>query len=109
MQVPFVDLKTQYATLSAELDPAIAAVIADTAVIAPDPVDARSRESVTPKYGPDQETIQQYLRRIERNVEKRGEEFDKEWYENRFKNSDADKDGILTREERRAQLGKEKN
>jgi len=34
MQVPFVDLKTQYATLSAELDPAIAAVIADTAFIA---------------------------------------------------------------------------
>lgn len=82
---------------------------ADTTVIAPDPVDARSKESVAPKSGPAQETIEQYLRRIEGNVKKRGEEFDKEWYEKRFKNSDTDKDGILTREERREQLGKESN
>jgi len=75
---------------------------ADTTVIARDPVDTRSRESVAPKYGPDQETMERFLQRMKAKAKKKGKEFDKEMYEKGFNELDANKDGILTREERRA-------
>lgn len=53
--------------------------------------------------GPAQETKEQFINRVEKNTRKRGEQLDKEAIEARFQEMDANKDGIVTREERRAQ------
>jgi hypothetical protein len=43
--------------------------------------------------------MERYLHRIEIRERKKGKEFDKEKYEKRFKNMDANKDGFLTSED----------
>ena len=57
-----------------------------------------------PGGGPDQETREQFIKRVAKNTEKRGEPLDQEAIEARFQEMDANEDGIVTREERRAQL-----
>ena len=54
--------------------------------------------------GPDQETKEQFIKRVEKNTKKRGEQLDKKAIEARFQEMDANQDGIVTREERRARL-----
>ncbi len=54
--------------------------------------------------GPDQETEEQFIKRVEKNTMKRGEQLDKKAIEARFREMDANQDGIVTREERRARL-----
>jgi len=54
--------------------------------------------------GPDQETKEQFIKRVEKNTKKRGEQLDKKAIEARFREMDANQDGIVTREERRARL-----
>jgi len=54
--------------------------------------------------GPDQETKEQFVKRVEKNTKKSGEQLDKKTIETRFQEMDANKDGIVTREERRARL-----
>jgi hypothetical protein len=61
--------------------------------------DNRNRGLDKQKYGLDQETMERYLHRIEIRERKKGKEFDKEKYEKRFKNMDANKDGFLTSED----------
>ena len=52
--------------------------------------------------GPDQETKEQFIKRVEKNTKKRGQQPDKKAIEARFQEMDANQDGIVTREERRA-------
>jgi hypothetical protein len=54
--------------------------------------------------GPDQETMEQFIQRVEKNAQKRGEQIDKETIEKRFQAMDANQDGVVTREERRARV-----
>jgi hypothetical protein len=54
--------------------------------------------------GPDQETKEQFIKRVEKNTQKRGEQLDKKTIETRFQEMDANQDGIVTREERRARV-----
>ncbi len=54
--------------------------------------------------GPDQETMEQFIHRVEKNAQKRGEQLDKQSIEMRFQEMDTNQDGIVTREERRAQV-----
>jgi len=54
--------------------------------------------------GPDQETKEQFIKRVEKNTKKRGEQLDKKTIETRFQEMDANQDGIVTREERRARV-----
>jgi hypothetical protein len=56
--------------------------------------------------GPDQETKEQFIKRVEKNTKKRGEQLDKKTIETRFQEMDANQDGIVTREERRARVKK---
>jgi Ca2+-binding EF-hand superfamily protein len=52
--------------------------------------------------GPDQETKEQFIKRVEKNTKKSGKQLDKKSIEARFQEMDANQDGIVTREERRA-------
>ncbi len=63
-------------------------------------------EAVAPQKGggPDQETKEQFIKRVEKNTRKRGEQLDKKAIEARFQEMDANQDGIVTREERRTRL-----
>ena len=54
--------------------------------------------------GPDQETKEQFIKRVEKNTKKSGKQLDKKAIEARFQQMDANQDGIVTREERRARL-----
>ena len=54
--------------------------------------------------GPDQETKEQFIKRVERNTKKSGQQLDRKSIEARFQQMDANQDGIVTREERRARL-----
>jgi hypothetical protein len=54
--------------------------------------------------GPDQETMEQFIQRVEKNAQKRGEQLDRETIEKRFQEMDANQDGVVTREERRARV-----
>jgi hypothetical protein len=54
--------------------------------------------------GPDQETKDQFIERVEKNTKKSGDQLDKETIETRFQEMDANKDGVVTREERRARV-----
>ena len=54
--------------------------------------------------GPDQETKEQFIKRVEKNTKKSGKQLDKKAIEARFQVMDANQDGIVTREERRARL-----
>ena len=56
--------------------------------------------------GPDQETKEQFVKRVEKNTKKSGEQLDKKTIETRFREMDANQDGIVTREERRARVKK---
>ena len=64
-----------------------------------------TREAIAQKGGgPDQETKEQFIKRVEKDTKKRGEQLDKKAIEERFQEMDANQDGIVTREERRARL-----
>ncbi len=52
--------------------------------------------------GPNQETKEQFIKRVEKNTKKSGKQLDKKAIEARFQEMDANQDGIVTREERRA-------
>ena len=54
--------------------------------------------------GPDQETKEQFIKRVEKNTKKSGKQLDKKAIEARFQEMDANQDGIVTREERRARV-----
>ena len=54
--------------------------------------------------GPDQETKEQFIKRVEKNTKKSGRQLDKKAIEARFQEMDANQDGIVTREERRARV-----
>ena len=54
--------------------------------------------------GPDQETKEQFIKRVEKNTKKSGKQLDKKAIETRFLEMDANQDGIVTREERRARI-----
>jgi len=54
--------------------------------------------------GPDQETKERFIKRVEKNTKKSGKQLDKKAIEARFQEMDANEDGIVTREERRARL-----
>jgi pimeloyl-ACP methyl ester carboxylesterase len=54
--------------------------------------------------GPDQETMEQFIQRVEKNAQKRGQQIDRETIETRFQEMDANQDGVVTREERRARV-----
>ena len=54
--------------------------------------------------GPDQETKEQFIKRVEKNTKKSGKQLDKKSIEARFQEMDANQDGIVTREERRARV-----
>ena len=56
--------------------------------------------------GPDQETKEQFIKRVETNTKKRGEQLDKNTIETRFQEMDTNQDGIVTREERRVRVKK---
>ena len=70
----------------------------------PSPAQPPSKPQPMPGGGPDQETKEQFINRVEKNIKKRGEQPDEEAIEARFQEMDANEDGIVTREERRAQL-----
>jgi hypothetical protein len=69
--------------------------------------DRQRRQVGEQNDGPDQETMEQYLQRVEIKAKKSGKEFKKTDYEKRFNKLDANKDGILTSEERSEKTGKE--
>jgi len=54
--------------------------------------------------GPNQETKEQFIKRVEKNTKKSGKQLDKKSIEARFQEMDANQDGIVTREERRARV-----
>jgi len=54
--------------------------------------------------GPNQETKEQFIKRVEKNTKKSGKQLDKKSIEARFQEMDANQDGIVTREERRARI-----
>ena len=54
--------------------------------------------------GPDQETKEQFITRVEKNTKKSGKQLDKKAIEARFQEMDTNQDGIVTREERRARV-----
>lgn len=56
--------------------------------------------------GPDQETKEEFLQRVEKKMKKRGAKYDQKATEARFAAMDANQDGIVTRDERRARLKK---
>lgn len=54
--------------------------------------------------GPDQETKEQFLQRVEKKSKKSGRPYERKVVEVRFHTMDTNEDGIVTREERRAQF-----
>ncbi len=56
--------------------------------------------------GPDQETKEEFLQRVEKKMKKRGETYDQKAAEARFAAMDTNQDGMVTREERRTLLKK---
>ena len=70
----------------------------------PSPAQTPSETPLIPGGGPDQEAKEQFIKRVAKNTQRRGEPLDQEAIEARFQEMDANEDGIVTREERRAQL-----